>query len=79
MGAHPDDTWCKNIGTEITGPRYVNWLKDQAMLPNAVPNAQIMRYRYESQWFGKEATQQRATGVAQRLLIALKLERKVYV
>jgi hypothetical protein len=79
VGAHPDDTWCKNVGTDVTGPRYVNWLEDQEMLPSAVPSARIMRYGYESQWFGKEATQQRATSVARRLLIALKRERKVCV
>ena len=47
------------------------------MLPKAVPNTRIMRYGYQSKWFGKEATQQRATSVAQMLLTALERERKV--
>lgn len=49
IGAHPDDTWCKNVGTEDR-PRYVNWLEDAEMLPSVTSNARIMRYGYESQW-----------------------------
>jgi hypothetical protein len=47
------------------------------MLPAVVPNARIMRYGYQSQWFGKEAMQQSASTVAERLLRALKRKRKV--
>jgi hypothetical protein len=47
------------------------------MLPAVAPNARIMRYGYESQWFGQEAVQQSASTVAERLLRALKRERKV--
>jgi len=49
------------------------------MLPKAVPDTRIMRYGYESQWFGTEATRHRVAGVAQRLLISLRRERKVYL
>ncbi len=56
---------------------YVNWLKDIHMLPTVVPNARIMRYGYESQWFGEEAISQKASTVAQRLLLNLKRVRKV--
>ena len=47
------------------------------MLPAVVPNARIMRYGYESQWFGPEAIQQNTTSVANRCLIALQRERRV--
>ncbi|KAG9511616.1 hypothetical protein KCV07_g10049, partial [Aureobasidium melanogenum] len=53
IGAHPDDTWCKlrEVDLDVTDPgSYVNWLSDPAMLPKVVPNAQIMRYGYKSQW-----------------------------
>jgi hypothetical protein len=76
MGAHPDDTWCKNVGT-AERPRWVNWLEEKDMLPAAAPNACIMRYGYQSQWFGKEAMRQKTSAVAQRLLLALQRKRKV--
>jgi hypothetical protein len=47
------------------------------MLPAVAPNARIMRYGYESNWFGESAIQQNASRVANRLLRALKRERKV--
>ena len=76
LGAHPDDSWCKNTGTRES-PQWVNWLNDKSMLPVVAPNARIMRYGYESQWFGKEAMQQSASTVAERLLRTLKRKRKV--
>lgn len=47
------------------------------MLPSVAPNARIMRYGYQSQWFGDDAIQQTVTRVAERFLRALKRERKV--
>lgn len=47
------------------------------MLPVVAPNARMMRYGYHSQWFGKEAMQQSASTVAERLLRALQRKRKV--
>ncbi|OBT80236.1 hypothetical protein VF21_00712 [Pseudogymnoascus sp. 05NY08] len=44
IGAHPDDTWCSKGG--------VNWLSDESMLRSVVPNARILRYGYESEWYG---------------------------
>lgn len=76
IGAHPDDTWCKNVGTK-ENPQWFNWLEEERMLPKVVPNARIMRYGYESKWFGDGAMRQKASTVAQRLLIALKRVRKV--
>ncbi|KAF1961532.1 hypothetical protein CC80DRAFT_402666 [Byssothecium circinans] len=77
IGAHPDDSWCKNVGTKES-PQWVNWLDENGMLPAVVPSARIMRYGYESKWFGEGALRQKASTVAQRLLLALKRERKEY-
>ncbi|KAL6712998.1 hypothetical protein ACLMJK_009394 [Lecanora helva] len=76
IGAHPDDGWCKKVEVGGPGEHYVNWLKDPHMLPAVVPGARIMRYRYQSQWFGEEAISQKASTVAQRLLLSLRQERK---
>ncbi|KAF5844167.1 hypothetical protein GGP41_002254, partial [Bipolaris sorokiniana] len=76
LGAHPDDSWCKNAGT-TEEPQWRNWLVEHDMLPAVAPSARIMRYGYESQWFGQEAMQQSVSTVAERLLRALKRERKV--
>jgi hypothetical protein len=81
LGAHPDDTWTKNINTE-ENPQYVNWLCEPSMLPEAVPRARIMRYGYKSQWFGGEKVETGPTlisDVARDLLKELEIERKVYV
>jgi hypothetical protein len=76
LGAHPDDSWCANAGTGES-PRWINWLEEESMLPAVAPNARIMRYGYQSQWFGKEMMQQSVSTVAERLLRALKRTRKV--
>ena len=46
IGANADTTWSKNG---------VNWLEHEEMLPcfNAIPDARIMRFAYESQWLGE--------------------------
>ncbi|THY80180.1 hypothetical protein D6C93_10020 [Aureobasidium pullulans] len=54
LGAHPDDTWCKNIGTPETS------------------NVRIMRYGYESAWFGSDAIKQSTTDAAEEFLDDLK-------
>lgn len=77
IGAHPDDTWCKDVGTYENGSLCVNWLKDKKMLPSQVPNARILRYGYMSQWFGANAIRQKTATVADRLLRALKRDRKI--
>ena len=76
LGAHPDDSWCKNAGTRES-PRWVNWLEEESMLPAVAPNARIMQYGYQSQWFGKETMGQSVSTVAERLLRALERTRKV--
>ncbi|KAF1928480.1 uncharacterized protein M421DRAFT_62386, partial [Didymella exigua CBS 183.55] len=75
LGAHPDESWCANAGTRES-PQWVNWLNEENMLPALAPNARIMRYGYESQWFGKEIMQQSVSTVAERLLEALHRMRK---
>ncbi|EUC40594.1 hypothetical protein COCMIDRAFT_41092 [Bipolaris oryzae ATCC 44560] len=75
IGAHPDDSWCKNAGT-AEEPQWCNWLTKDDMLPAVAPNARIMRYGYESQWFGQEAMQHGVSTVAEQLLRALKQQRK---
>lgn len=47
------------------------------MLPSVVPNARMLRYGYESKWFGADAIRQKASTVASRFLLALKREREV--
>jgi hypothetical protein len=76
IGAHPDDSWCKNVGT-ADNPRWVNWLVDDSMLPAVAPQARIMRYGYQLQWFGEGAMRQKASTVAQRLLLTLRRKRGV--
>jgi hypothetical protein len=76
IGAHPDDSWCKHVGT-AESPQWVNWLEADNMLPAVAPHARIMRYGYQSQWFGEGAMRQKVSAVAQRLLLALKRKRKV--
>ena len=79
IGAHPDDTWSKNVGTK-EAPQWVNWLQQPEMLPAAAPTARIMRYGYESQWFGDdtvETVRLKASNIASMLLSELNIEREV--
>ncbi|RYC65079.1 hypothetical protein CHU98_g1080 [Xylaria longipes] len=75
IGAHPDYTWCKIIQQD--GKREsVNWLANKTMLPEALPNARIMRYGANTQWFGEDSIQQTVSTIADSLLRALKRSRK---
>jgi hypothetical protein len=47
------------------------------MLPTYTPEARILRYGYESNWFGQEAMRTSVSVVADRLLLALRRMRKV--
>jgi len=78
IGAYAGDTWCKNVSRDPNSPRYVNWLQDPDMLPSVAPNARVLRYGYESGWFGDNAIRQKASTVADRLLLALRRDREVY-
>jgi hypothetical protein len=65
-------------GLEVGKPEnYINWLSDPDMLPAVVPNARIMRYGYNSAWFGEDRITTSPRIVGQRLLQQLKLKRKV--
>lgn len=80
IGAHPDNTWCKNVAPDGQDKQYVNWLENEEMLPSIAPQARIMRYGYESQWFGdnKSSTVRlRASTIADQLLHELNFEREV--
>lgn len=48
------------------------------MLPSVAPNARVLRYGYESGWFGDNAIRQKASTVANRFLLALRRDREVY-
>ena len=76
MGAHPDDTWCKSVGAD-DDKRYENWLEEANMLPAVTPNARIMRYGYDSRWFGDGSIKTKASNISQKLLLVLKLRREV--
>ncbi|KAI0435852.1 hypothetical protein F4803DRAFT_544220 [Xylaria telfairii] len=64
IGANPDSTW-------VDRTTQVNWLNGPTMLPDAMPNARIMAYNYESSWFGENAVKQSLRGVAEKLLRAI--------
>lgn len=49
------------------------------MLPQACPDARIMTFGYESQWFGNGAIKQKLSTVADGLLKALRSERRVWI
>ena len=78
IGAHPDDTWCKDVDRDGIASRTVNWLKDPEMLPSIMEDARIMRYGYESQWFDRDALRTNASTVAPGLLDALQRKRRVF-
>ena len=65
IGANPDWTWTINK---------VNWLEHRDMLPHAIPRARIMRFGYDSQWFGEDPIKQRLSTVAEELLSCLREE-----
>jgi hypothetical protein len=47
------------------------------MLPAAIPKARIMRFGYESLWYGPNAVKQRVHNIAYDLLLRLNMEREV--
>ena len=49
------------------------------MLPQSILKARIMRFGYESCWFGEHAIKQQLSTVAEGLLHALRSERKVEI
>lgn len=80
-GAHPDHTWCelRRDGLDKKDPAsYINWLSDPEMLPKRFPDARIMRYGYNSDWFGGNRVVTSPRIVSKKLLQQLELQRQVY-
>ncbi|KAJ6258603.1 hypothetical protein Dda_6650 [Drechslerella dactyloides] len=77
LAADPDWTWTLTPrlpdGTKL---KDVNWLKDDDMLHAALPKARIMRFGYDSIWYGSGAAKQRLANIANELLTDLKYERR---
>ncbi|OTA55630.1 hypothetical protein K449DRAFT_376402 [Hypoxylon sp. EC38] len=64
IGVHPKSTW-------VFKENQVNWLKNETMLPAALPKARIMAFGYASYWFGNGAVKQTLDGASTKLLQAL--------
>ncbi len=62
---------------QVEEVRTTNWLASPDMLPKAIPKARIMRFGYESQWYGDNAVKQTLPTVAHSLLHWLVQARKV--
>ena len=65
--------WVKNKASV----RWLNWLKDEDMLPAAFQDARIMRYGYLSEWKGDGRVTTRVSLISKDLLPLIKRERKV--
>ena len=70
LGAIPEITWKEKTSG-------VNWLRDKAMLPSAIPNARIMRFGYDSMWLGRNPVRTNIRAIANLLQEAVVWERKV--
>jgi hypothetical protein len=62
---------------QVKEVKATNWLETADMLPKVIPRARIMRFGYESCWFGETAVNQRLLTIAQALLQCLVTEREV--
>ncbi|KAF3926729.1 hypothetical protein ABW21_db0205598 [Orbilia brochopaga] len=78
LAADPDQTWTYRNGPASDANNGVNWLKDANMLPAALPRARIMRFGYDSTWYGLGAVNQRLANVAEAMLEDLEYERESY-
>ncbi|KIM74852.1 hypothetical protein PILCRDRAFT_79711, partial [Piloderma croceum F 1598] len=67
--AIPEITWKEKTSG-------VNWLKDKAMLPSAIPNARIMRFGYDSMWLGHNPVRTNIRVIANNLQKELDWERQ---
>ena len=74
IGANPTYTW-KMSGQN--GANGVDWLKDLTMLQNAIPQARIMTFGYQSQWFGNDAVTTNVSNIAEELMMSLDSHRNV--
>jgi hypothetical protein len=88
IGADPDRTWTYSEKAQVIKPEdggadhtknariTINWLKDENMLPAAIPRARIMRFGYDSRWYGPDPVRQRLENIANSLLLYLGDARK---
>lgn len=70
IGATPERAWCEKNSK-------IDWLKDETMLPSAIPEARILRFGYDSQWLGRDPVRTSIVAIANKLLAALEPLRKV--
>ena len=70
LAAIPAFTW-KVKGADMS------WLEDPKMLPAAIPNARILRFGYNSIWYGKNPVRTSVAEAAKVLLTEMKYKRKV--
>jgi hypothetical protein len=47
-------------------------MESKNMLPDLLPGARILKYGYESKWFGKDAVKMSLQGITELLLLSLK-------
>ena len=74
IAADPDLTW---TWSDKNQEKTVNWLCDEAMLPGALPRARVLRFGYDSIWYGPNAVKQRLHAIATGMLEQLCGEREV--
>lgn len=67
LGALPDKTW-------IDSESNTNWLKD--FLPKDLPKTRVLRFGYDSQWLGRNAIRVSIKTIADKLLHALRAQRR---
>ncbi|KAF1948344.1 ankyrin [Byssothecium circinans] len=69
LGATSEYTWkCRDPDNP---DKKIDWLRDSNMLPGILPKARICIFKYDSQWFGVGAVDQRLDSVADKLLHTL--------
>ncbi|KAL3478442.1 ankyrin repeat-containing domain protein [Aspergillus californicus] len=67
LGSDMTHTWmCKGV----------HWLRDELMLPKAIPKARILVYGYRSQWLGPDAVDIRLSNIGRDLVEAIKVDRR---
>ncbi|CAI6035875.1 unnamed protein product, partial [Clonostachys chloroleuca] len=68
LGAIPDITWKEKTSS-------INWLSHKDMLPQAVPEARILRFGYDSLWMGETPIRTSLSTIAYKLLLSLNMMR----
>ncbi|CAG9938715.1 unnamed protein product [Clonostachys rosea f. rosea IK726] len=68
LGAIPDITWKEKTSS-------INWLSHKDMLPQAVPEARILRFGYDSLWMGETLIRTSLSTIAYNLLLSLNMMR----